>query len=106
MGECVAWPKVFIKPNKKGIAKTLFPYTEHHHQWQGRGELKTLIQAEPIQAPVFLKQESLYVGLYVNELLYKLLHQNDPHPSLYRFYLQFYVPFVSLRIGSGRIKAL
>ncbi len=84
---CVA--KGFRKPNKKGIAKTLFPYTEHHHQWQGRGELKTLIQAEPIQAPVFLKQESLYVGLYVNELLYKLLHQNDPHPSLYWFYHQF-----------------
>ena len=84
---CVA--KGFRKLNKKGVAKTLFPYTEHHHQWQGRGELKTLIQAEPIQAPVFLKQESLFVGLYVNELLYKLLHQNDPHPSLYRFYHHF-----------------
>ena len=84
---CVA--KGFRKPNKKGIAKTLFPYTEHHFQWQGRGELKTLIQAEPIQAPVFLKQEALFVGLYSNELLYKLLHQNDPHPSLYRFYHQF-----------------
>ena len=84
---CVA--KGFRKPNKKGIAKTLFPYTEHHFQWQGRGELKTLIQADPIQAPAFLKQESLFVGLYINELLYKLLHQNDPHPSLYRFYHQF-----------------
>ena len=83
---CVA--KGFRKPNKKGIAKTLFPYTEHHFQWQGRGELKTLIQADPIQAPVFLKQESLFVGLYINELLYKLLHQNDPHPSLYDFYHQ------------------
>jgi DNA repair protein RecO (recombination protein O) len=83
---CVA--KGFRKPNKKGIAKTLFPYTEHHFQWQGRGELKTLIQAEPIQAPVFLKQESLFVGLYINELLYKLLHQNDPHQSLYEFYRQ------------------
>ena len=76
---CVA--KGFRKPNKKGIAKTLFPYTEHHFQWQGRGELKTLIQADPVQAPVFLKQESLFVGLYINELLYKLLHQNDPHQS-------------------------
>jgi DNA repair protein RecO (recombination protein O) len=83
---CVA--KGFRKPNKKGIAKTLFPYTEHHFQWQGRGELKTLIQADPIQAPVFLKQESLFVGLYINELLYKLLHQNDPHQSLYEFYRQ------------------
>jgi DNA repair protein RecO (recombination protein O) len=83
---CVA--KGFRKPNKRGIAKTLFPYTEHHFQWQGRGELKTLTQADPIQAPVFLKQESLFVGLYINELLYKLLHQNDPHQSLYEFYRQ------------------
>ncbi|MGB2102877.1 MAG: DNA repair protein RecO [Porticoccaceae bacterium] len=84
---CVA--KGFRKPNKKGIAKTLFPYTEYHFQWQGRGELKTLIQADPIQAPVFLAQESLFVGLYTNELLYKLLHQNDPHQPLYHFYHQF-----------------
>jgi len=83
---CVA--KGFRKPNKKGISKTLFPYSEHHFQWQGRGELKTLTQADPIQAPVFLKQESLFVGLYINELLYKLLHQNDPHQSLYEFYRQ------------------
>jgi DNA repair protein RecO (recombination protein O) len=83
---CVA--KGFRKPNKKGIAKTLFPYTENHFQWQGRGELKTLIQADPVQAPVFLQQESLFIGLYINELLYKLLHQNDPHQSLYHFYQQ------------------
>ena len=93
---CVA--KGFRKPNKKGIAKTLFPYTEHHFQWQGRGELKTLIQAEPIQAPVFLKQESLFVGLYINELLYKLLHQNDPHQSLYEFYCQLMTQLSSSEI--------
>lgn len=84
---CVA--KGFRKPNKKGIAKTLFPYTEHHFHWQGRGELKTLIQADPLQSPVFLKQEALFVGLYTNELLYKLLHQHDPHQPLYHFYHQF-----------------
>ena len=93
---CVA--KGFRKPNKKGIAKTLFPYTEHHFQWQGRGELKTLIQADPIQAPVFLKQESLFVGLYINELLYKLLHQNDPHQSLYEFYCQLMTQLSSSEI--------
>ena len=84
---CVA--KGFRKPNKKGIAKTLFPYTEHHFHWQGRGELKTLVQADPLQSPVFLMQEALFVGLYTNELLYKLLHQHDPHQPLYHFYHQF-----------------
>lgn len=93
---CVA--KGFRKPNKKGIAKTLFPYSEHHFQWQGRGELKTLTQADPIQAPVFLKQESLFVGLYINELLYKLLHQNDPHQSLYEFYCQLMTQLSSSEI--------
>jgi len=83
---CVA--KGFRKPNKKGIAKALFPYTEHQFQWQGRGELKTLIQADPVQAPVFLRQESLFIGLYINELLYRLLHQYDPYESLYQFYCQ------------------
>jgi DNA repair protein RecO (recombination protein O) len=91
---CVA--KGFRKPNKKGIAKTLFPYTEHHFQWQGRGELKTLIKADPVQAPVFLQQESLFIGLYINELLYKLLHQNDPHRSLYDFYQQLMTTLSSL----------
>lgn len=84
---CVA--KGFRKPNKKGIAKTLFPYTEYHFHWQGRGELKTLVQADPLQSPVFLKQEALFIGLYTNELLYKLLHQHDPHQPLYHFYHQF-----------------
>lgn len=99
---CVA--KGFRKPNKKGIAKTLFPYTEHHFQWQGRGELKTLIQADPIQAPVFLKQESLFVGLYINELLYKLLHQNDPHPSLYDFYYQLMAQLSSSAIEQAALR--
>ena len=100
---CVA--KGFRKPNKKGIAKTLFPYTEHHFQWQGRGELKTLIQADPIQAPVFLKQESLFVGLYINELLYKLLHQNDPHPSLYDFYYQLMAQLSSSAIEQAALRS-
>lgn len=99
---CVA--KGFRKPNKKGIAKTLFPYTEHHFQWQGRGELKTLIQADPIQAPVFLKQESLFVGLYINEVLYKLLHQNDSHPSLYDFYHQLMAQLSSSAIEQAVLR--
>ena len=99
---CVA--KGFRKPNKKGIAKTLFPYTEHHFQWQGRGELKTLIQADPVQAPVFLKQESLFVGLYINELLYKLLHQYDPHQSLYGSYQQLMTQLSTLEVDQSVLR--
>jgi len=86
---CVA--KGFRKPNKKGVAKALFPYTEHLFQWQGRGELKTLAKADAIQAPVFLQGESLFIGLYINEVLYRLLHLYDPHESIYEFYCQLMI---------------
>ena len=81
---CIA--KGFRKPNKKGISRALFPYTEYQFNWQGRGELKTLSRADVIQAPVFLPHESSFVGLYVNEILYRLLHEHDPHQTLYGDY--------------------
>ncbi len=83
---CVA--KGFRKPNKKGISRALFPYTEYQFSWQGRGELKTLSRADVLQAPVFLQQESSFVGLYVNEILYRLLHEQDPHQTLYEDYCE------------------
>lgn len=84
---CVA--KGFRKPNKRGISRVIFPYTEHQFSWQGRGELKTLTSADCNQAPAFLQQECLFTGLYVNELLFRLLHEYDPHEYLYQKYSEF-----------------
>lgn len=84
---CVA--KGYRRPNKKGITRALFPYTEHQFSWQGRGELKTLTHADALQTPIFLPSKSLFTGLYVNELFYRLLHEHDPHEYLYQQYRQF-----------------
>lgn len=84
---CVA--KGFRKPNKRGISRAIFPYTEHQFAWQGRGELKTLISADAKQSPAFLQQECLFTGLYVNELLFRLLHEYDAHEHLYLRYAAF-----------------
>lgn len=84
---CVA--KGFRKPNKRGISRALFPYTEHQFSWQGRGDLKTLTAADALGAPVFLQQETVFTGLYINELLYRLLHEHDPHEYLYQQYRQY-----------------
>lgn len=84
---CVA--KGFRKPNKKGISRSIFPYTEHHFSWQGRGELKTLIAADALQAPVLLQGASLFTGLYINELFYRLLQEQDIHTLLYQQYQNF-----------------
>lgn len=62
------------------------PFTPLHISWRGRHELKTLTQAEAVAAPLFLKGDSLICGLYVNELLERLLQPSDSHPQLFVYY--------------------
>ena len=81
---CIA--KGFRKPNKQGVSRPLFSYTEHQFSWQSRGELKTLIQADVLHTPVFLQGVSLFTGLYINELFYRLLQEQDVHEYLYQQY--------------------
>lgn len=81
---CVA--RGFRRPTKKGGTRALFPHTEHYFSWQGRGDLKTLTHVEVSQTPRFLKNECLFAGLYVNELLYRLLHEYDSHDFLFEQY--------------------
>lgn len=52
----------------------------------GRGELKTLREWEPDGAPLLLSGPWLYSALYLNELLYRLLHEHDAHSRLYGCY--------------------
>jgi DNA repair protein RecO (recombination protein O) len=54
--------------------------------WTARGELGTLAAAEQIAAPPALHGEALYCGLYLNELLMRLLHRGDPHPEVFERY--------------------
>ena len=96
---CVA--KGYRKPNKKGVTRALFPYTEHQFSWQGRGDLKTLTQADATHSPLFLQSECLFTGLYVNELFYRLLHEYDPHEHLYDQYQQYFA-----HMSSGQLSEL
>lgn len=52
----------------------------------GRGEMKTLTHVESAGEAPMLKGERLFSGLYVNELLMRLLHRHDPHPALFAAY--------------------
>lgn len=54
--------------------------------WIGRGELKTLTQVEAEQISSVLMGEKLLLGLYLNELLMRLLQHYDPHPQLFYDY--------------------
>ena len=52
----------------------------------GGGELFTLRQAEPRGPAMPLAGHALYCGFYINELLVRLLHRDDPHPDLWPAY--------------------
>ncbi len=56
--------------------------------WSARGELGTLTSADQVAAPPALHGEALYCGMYVNELLIRLLHRGDPHPEVFERYRQ------------------
>ena len=60
----------------------LSPFVGLHLSFAGRGELMTLSGAEPAGAPLVLAGQALVSGLYVNELLVRLLERHDPHPDL------------------------
>ncbi|PHM46273.1 DNA repair protein RecO [Xenorhabdus mauleonii] len=66
----------------------LQPFTPLLIRWSGRGEIKTLRDAEPISLALPLTGSVLYSGLYVNELLSRVLEQGTAYSTLFFDYLQ------------------
>jgi DNA repair protein RecO (recombination protein O) len=52
----------------------------------GRGEVRTLARVESAGRPVALLGRALPCGVYLNELLMRLLVRHDPHDPLFAFY--------------------
>jgi DNA repair protein RecO (recombination protein O) len=52
----------------------------------GRGEVRTLTRIEAAGRPLELAGRALPCGLYLNELLVRLLTRHDPHDALFAFY--------------------
>ena len=64
----------------------LVPFQPLAFTWFGRGEVKTLKTAEPAGAALPLAGASLLSAFYLNELLLKLIHRDDPHEGLWVAY--------------------
>ena len=54
--------------------------------WVGRGDLKTLTQIEAAQLNPRLIGQKILLGMYLNEVLIRLLLRMDPHPQLFQEY--------------------
>ncbi len=64
----------------------LQPFTPLLLSWSGAGELATLTAAEEAGCPIPLPPHRVLAGLYINELLLRLLPRLDPHPGLFAAY--------------------
>ena len=71
---------------KSPLRATLIPFQMLAVNFSGRGELPTLSNAESLAPAALLTGEALYCGLYLNELLMRLLHRHDPHEGLFQGY--------------------
>ncbi len=80
--------------SKSRMREALQPFQPLHISWRGKGELKTLAAAETVSLNPFLQGRTLWCGLYLNELVMRLLPQWDSHPRLFAYY-QFSVSTLS-----------
>lgn len=64
----------------RGLAEPFVPLVA---SWTRRGEMGTLTSLEPAGPRCELRGRALWCGLYVNELLLRLLERDDPHPQVF-----------------------
>ena len=84
-GKVSAVVKGLRRPGSKQRA-VIQPFIPLQIRWRGRQDLKSLISAEAVGHNGILTGNALMCGLYVNELLQRLLMPFDGVPRLYVFY--------------------
>ncbi|WP_166358610.1 DNA repair protein RecO [Pseudomonas akapageensis] len=71
----------------RGKAGTLArPFVPLEVEFRGRGELKNVGRMESAGLSLWLNGDALFSGLYLNELLIRLLPAEDPLPALFDHY--------------------
>ncbi|PLR50632.1 DNA repair protein RecO [Chimaeribacter arupi] len=75
------------RSRRSTLKGALQPFTPLLVRWGGRGEVKTLRNAEPVSLSLPLSGMMLYSGLYVNELLARVLEPETDCASLFFDYL-------------------
>lgn len=74
--------------SKSALKAQLQPFQPLLLGWVGRGDLKTLTQVDVRDGPALKRTVSLYSGLYLNELVQRVLPQADPYPTLFAAYIE------------------
>lgn len=69
-----------------GRGAPLRPFAPLAVAWRGRGELKTLTTTDYVGIPALWSGEKLYLGMYLNELLIRLLPEDCADEALFDHY--------------------
>jgi DNA repair protein RecO (recombination protein O) len=79
-----------VRRSTKGSSKgaILQPFIPLLLSFSGRSDLKTLTGSEVAGEVCLLRGERLFSGMYLNELLVRLLHTLDAQPELFSMYAQ------------------
>jgi DNA repair protein RecO (recombination protein O) len=73
---------------KSALRGTVMAFQPLLLSWGGKGELRGLHSAERQGGVPQLKGLGLMCGFYLNELLLKFLHRDDPHEGLFDLYAE------------------
>ena len=80
-------PLLAMLRGARGKAGSLVrPFIPLELELRGRGELKSVARLEAAGVPNLLAGDALFSGLYLNELLIRLLPSEDAHPALFEQY--------------------
>jgi DNA repair protein RecO (recombination protein O) len=102
-GKVSAVVKGLRRPGSKQRA-VIQPFVPLQIRWRGRQDLKSLISAEAVGHNGILMGNSLMCGLYVNELLQRLLMPFDGVPRLYVFYQYVITALVQQQDVEGALR--
>lgn len=71
---------------RKSAKPTPEPFQKLELGWTGRGELPTVTSCDHIDARITLFGKSLYCGMYINELIVRLVNRGEPNDELFDLY--------------------
>ncbi|MFA5530498.1 MAG: DNA repair protein RecO [Thiohalomonadaceae bacterium] len=75
-----------VRRGKGRLQGVLQPFHPLLLSWSGRGELRSLTDAEGRGPVPVLSGRTIYSAFYLNELLLRLTEREDPHPALFAHY--------------------
>jgi len=84
-----------VKSARSRRRNVLQPFRPLLLSWNQKSDLGTLTAVDQVASPPALQGQALYCGLYLNELLMRLLHRGDPHAEVFERYRQVLSELVS-----------